>query len=44
MNNASTDGTLSVYEKYKEKFPALLIITNPYNIGASANYFKSLRE
>ena len=44
MNNASTDGTLSVYEKYKEKFPALLIITNPYNIGASANYLRALEN
>ena len=34
MNNASTDGTLSVYEKYKEKFPALLIITNPFYFTA----------
>lgn len=44
MNNASTDGTLSVCEKYKEEFSTLSIITNPYNIGASANYLRALEN
>ena len=41
LNNCSTDNTLSVCEKYLDKFSELSISTNKINIGAGANVLRA---
>ncbi|MDO4921593.1 MAG: glycosyltransferase family A protein [Phascolarctobacterium sp.] len=43
LNNASTDSTLEVIEKIKNKYPEreIEVITNCYNIGNPKNFIKT---
>ncbi len=41
LNNASTDGTISLAEEYKS-FPNIIFITNKYNIGGNANILRGV--
>jgi glycosyltransferase involved in cell wall biosynthesis len=42
LNNCSTDNTLSVCEKYLDKFSDIIISTNKINIGAGANLLRAV--
>lgn len=44
MDNASTDNTIDVCNKKKEKFTDLRITTHRYNIGANANILRAIES
>lgn len=41
MNNASTDNTIEVFNKYVNLSPDIKIVTNKFNIGGSGNILRS---
>ena len=43
-NNASTDNTLAILEKFKDVFPALTIVSNKQNMGMDFNISQSFEK
>ena len=42
LNNASTDNTIEICEKFKRNFNNVSYITNKYNVGGNANIAKAI--